>query len=287
MADLFESQVYLENEHYLEQISLEAMSNPFKGITASLKSNMHRVLANIPLVRNSNAGENDLAKKLSEFNNNKSDPTLKNVNHLETKDILVVVPVGFTGDYIGYTKVLTDQFRIMQDLNTDVIIPAHNLILKYIGKPSSMAAIDNVDLQRIKLHSDEIEEFKKQMNSFFDAKRKHQSLPIGKLVNSAKEFNEFATELSGSILPWMLNDKWRNDVFKSYTALQESLDLLMVRIEQKPDEYHFNKLNAERLSKLVNDVAVEIELTGAMFTYVNQLLECAVHLQTTLITAAD
>ena len=85
----------------------------------------------------------------------------------------------------------------------------------------------------------------------------------------------------------MLSTKWQTEVFTSYSALQQSIDLLLVRIEQKPQEYQLNKLNAERLAKLINDAAVEVELVSAMFVYMNQLVECAIHLQEALIKTVE
>lgn len=286
MSDITESKIHAANLPHLEAISLEAIGNPFSAITDSIKRNLHNVIMNLQDYQ-SDKYQSNLAEAYMKFKENAGNKTLKKSNHIEVKDIMVVVPTGFTGDYIAYTKLLGGQFRTMQNLTGDVLEPAHNLILKYIGKPETMSSVSNDDLKRIRFHDKEIESFKKSMNKFFDAKKKHQALPVGKLVRSGKEFNNLATELGNTVLPWMLNTKWQNEVFRSYTSLQQSIDLLLVRIEQKPQEYQLNKLNAERLAKMVNDVAVEVELTSAMFVYVNQLVECAIALQETLIKNAE
>lgn len=287
MSNIVESPMALSNRIALEEISLEAIGNPFAQITDSIKRNLHRVVANLQDVRGEKY-RNDLGNSFHTFKENTAKhKNLKSTSHLEVKDIKVVVPTGFTGDYLGYTKVLGQQFKAMQNITSDVLEPAQNLILKYIGKPDTMSNVSNADLKRIKFHDKEIENFKKQMNRYFDAKKQHQALPIGKLVRSTKEFNQLANELSSNVLPWMLNTKWQTEVFQAYLSLQQSIDLLLVRIEQKPQEYQLNKLNAERLANMVNDVAVEVELTGAMFTYMNQLVECAISLQETLIRVTD
>lgn len=288
MSDVIQSVINTANEQHLAAISQEAFSNPFSGITADIKRNLHNVIINLQDLQTdkyqTSLAETYVTFKENAYNNSKE---FKNSNHLEVKGLQVVVPTGFTGDYIGYTRVLGAQFKAMQNIRNDVLEPVHNLILKYIGKPDTMSNISNDDLKRIKFHDKEIESFKKSMNKFFDPKKKHQALPIGKLVRSTKEFNQLATELGGAILPWMLNTKWQTEVFRSYSELQQSIDLLLVRIEQKPQEYQLNKLNAERLAKLINDAAVEVELTSAMFVYMNQLVECAIHLQEALIKTVE
>lgn len=288
MSDITESKIHSANLPHLDAISQEAISNPFSGITAGIKRNLHNVIINLQDLQTdkyqTSLAETYVTFKENAHNNSKE---FKNSNHLEVKGLQVVVPTGFTGDYISYTRVLGAQFKAMQNITNDVLEPTHNLILKYIGKPDTMSNVSNDDLKRIKFHDKEIETFKKSMNKFFDPKKKHQALPIGKLVRSTKEFNQLATELGGAILPWMLNTKWQTEVFRSYTALQQSIDLLLVRIEQKPQEYQLNKLNAERLAKLINDAAVEVELVSAMFVYMNQLVECAIHLQEALIKTVE
>lgn len=279
MTDVLLSQITEDNKLHLEDISLEAFDNPFQSMSDTIKRNMHAVVSNISnIVKGHDL--TDLGINANEFKQTAASAKRPgNSTHIETKDIMVVVPVGFTGDYLGYTKLLAKQFKSMYNLKNDVIVPAHNLILKYIGKPDTMVNINNTDLNRVKFHTEDIEHFKKEMNRYFNAKLKHQALPVGALIKSGNEFDQLVTELSNSILPWMVSTAWRSDVFNSYIELQQSLDLLLVRIEQKPQEYQLNKLNAERLAKLVNDVAVEIELTGAMFVYMNQLIECAIQLQ--------
>lgn len=288
MSDVIESTINKANQQYIDAISQEAIGNPFSGITSGIKRNLHNVIMNLQDLQ-TDKYQTALAETYVTFKENAHThgKAFKNSNHLEVKDLQVVVPTGFTGDYIAYTRLLGTQFKAMQNITNDVLEPTHNLILKYIGKPETMSSVSNDDLKRIKFHDKEIESFKKSMNKFFDVKKKHQALPLGKLVRSTKEFNQLATELSNTVLPWMLNTKWQSEVFRSYTALQQSVDLLLVRIEQKPQEYQLNKLNAERLAKLINDAAVEVELTSAMFVYVNQLVECAIALQNTLIKTVE
>lgn len=287
MSDIIQSKINDKNERYVEAISLEAFSNPFKGITDTIKDSLHSVIRNVPMFNTKAANENELGKAMHMFNEKTKVDVIKNVNHIEVKDIMVVVPVGFTGDYLSYFNVLAKQLTIMHDIKDVVVEPTHNLILKYIGKPETMSSIDNSDLDKIKLHSLQIEQFKREMNKYFDPKRSHQSLPVGKLVANTKEMHQLVTDIRNGLLPWMLDVKWRTNLFNSYTKLQQSLDLLMVRIEQKPDEYQLTKLNAERLARLINDVAVEIELTGALFIYTNQLIDCVINLQAAVYSSLE
>lgn len=285
MDNIFESDIAQANEYYLDNISLEARANPFKTISDGIKRNLHSVVSSIPVFDPTDTKQNEIGENFAKFSEAADSNTIKNLNHLHVKDINVTVPVGFTGDYPAYFEVLIRQLHSIEDITKTTIVPAHNLILKYVGKPETMMSIDNADLAKIKLRSDDIEKFKKDMNRFFDPKRSNQSLPIGKLVANKKQLETLLTNVSSEVVPWMLNDKWRNDVFKSYIKLQESLDLLLVRIEQKPEVYQLSKLNAERLARLVNDIAVEIELTGALFTYINQFITCMVNMQFAIYTA--
>lgn len=279
MSDTIASQIADKNEHHLEVIAMEAIGNPLSAMSDIIKRSLHSVVSNVPSFNPKHKKQNELGDIVRLFHETTQSEVLKNVNHLEIRNINVVVPVGFTGDYLGYFNVLSKQMAVMQNINIAVIEPTHNLILKYIGKPDSMSTIDNSDLDKIKLHTAEIEKFKSEMSAYFDPKRAHQTLPIGKLVNNTKDLQQLVSNVRNDLLPWMLDHNWRNSVFKSYSKLQASLDLLLVRIEQKPEEYSLTKLNAERLARLINDVAVEIELTGALFIYINQLIDCIINLQ--------
>ena len=174
MSDIIQSKINDKNERYVEAISLEAFSNPFKGITDTIKDSLHSVIRNVPMFNTKAANENELGKAMHMFNEKTKVDVIKNVNHIEVKDIMVVVPVGFTGDYLSYFNVLAKQLTIMHDIKDVVVEPTHNLILKYIGKPETMSSIDNSDLDKIKLHSLQIEQFKREMNKYFDPKRSHQ-----------------------------------------------------------------------------------------------------------------
>lgn len=287
MSDITESKINNKNEGYVEAISQEAMENPFRGMTDSIKDKLHRVISNVAFFKHGESTASISSEASYNFKENARNKVSAEVNYIDIKDIKVVVPVGFTGDYIGYVSLLSEQYLVMQNLTKDVIAPTHNLILKYIGKPDTMTSIENSDLARIKLHSTEIESFKKRMNTFFSSSQKHQALPISKLVRSNSEFNQMVTNITVTIIPALADSKSQRDMFKSYKDLHQSIDLLMVRIEQKPDVYRLNKLNAERLAKLLNDVAVEIEILGALHVYMNQLLICVVELQKTLLINAS
>lgn len=285
MYDVILSKVDEANEFDLQSISTEAYNLPFKAITDKIKRSLHNVIGNVPTFNSSTTSEvNNVVKAFKQGN---SDNATKTFNYLEIKDILVIVPVGFTGDYLGYFNMLLKQFEVMSNLVDDVIKPTHNLVLKYIGKPESMTTIDNADIEKVKLHDAQIESFKKDMNKYFDSRRNHQTLPISKLVRNANELQELFKTISMEIKGPMVDIKCHDAIFTSYQQLQKSLDLLMVRIEQNPDVYKLNKLNAERLARLINDVAVEIEVRAALHSYLKQFVECAIAVQQVIINNSN
>lgn len=291
MNDIVKSKIQEMNKESLDVISTEAISNPLKSMTGAIKSRLHKIVASLTdksanVTEDKNFNREDFAafEELHKQNNGKYQ---RQISYTDIKNLLVTVPVGFTGDLVSYTSLLARQNKVMSNLSKDVIEPTHNLILKYIGKPDTMSSISNSDFSKVKLHSTEIEKFKKEMNRYYSSKNKNQTLPVGKLIKNLNEFSPLATQVRDVILPFQFDDKARNVIHKSYLDLQKSLDLLLVRIEQKPDQYQLNKLNAERLANLINDVAVEIELYSALVTYSNLLSTCVMNLQHKLLEAVE
>lgn len=292
MTDIIKSQIHELNKESLDVISTEAMSNPLKGMTELIKARLHKIVNSLSNNKNAEVMEGHDLKTdaftdfMVSHKENKG-KYVKSNTYMDLKNVNVTVPVGFTGDLMGYATTLASISKSMSNLSREVLEPTHNLILKYIGKPETMSSISNSDFGKIKLHSNEIEKFKKEMNVYFSAKQKHQVLPVGKLLKNLNQFNDVANLINTSIIPFELNVKARDTIYKSYTQLQQSLDLLLVRIEQKPDQYQLNKLNAERLANLINDVAVELELYSALVNYNHQLVMCTLATKDRLLEKMD
>lgn len=276
MDNTFVSKIQESNQEALDSISLEAMSNPLKGMTDSIKSRLHNIVGS--LSGNNGKGDStevesamDSFDKFTELNARQTGRAkYEVVSYTDLRSIVVTVPTGFSGNLVDYTEILANQCRVMANLTKEVIDPTHNLILKYIGKPESMTTISNSDFGKIKLHTSEIEQFKKDMNRFFSSKKRHQTQPIGSLIKNVSQLQNISSDLSKTIGPFISAASNRAMLYRAYMQLQQSIDLLLVRIEQKPEQYQLNKLNAERLASLINDVAVEIELYSAMYAYCDQ-----------------
>lgn len=276
MDNTFVSKIQENNQEALDNISLEAMSNPLKGMTDNIKSRLHSIVGSL----SGNNGKGDSTEvesainsfdKFTELNARQTGKAkYEVVSYTDLRPIVVTVPTGFSGNLVEYSEVLANQCRVMANLTKDVIDPTHNLILKYIGKPESMTTISNSDFGKIKLHTTELEQFKKDMNRFFSSKNRHQTQPIGSLIKNVGQLQNISSDLSKTIGPFISAASNRAMLYRAYTQLQQSIDLLLVRIEQKPEQYQLNKLNAERLASLINDVAVEIELYSAMYAYCDQ-----------------
>ena len=291
MTDIVTSHIHALNEESLEVISTEAISNPLKTMTEVIKNRLHRIVESLyqnklTSVKAVNA-ETQASVDFQVAHKQNRGQYHKTNSYIDLKNVLITVPVGFTGDLIGYAEILTQQNKAMLNLAQDVIEPTHNLILKYIGKPETMSSISNSDFGKVKLHDVQTEKFKKQMNHYFSAKQKHQTLPVGKLIKNLNQFNDLADVVNLNVVPFEKDLNTRALIWKSYHQLQKSIDLLLVRIEQKPEQYQLNKLNAERLAKLINDVAVEIELYSALVTYNSQLIVCVAQLQNRLLEKMD
>lgn len=283
MDNYVKSNIHELTKQDLEEISLEAFNNPLQGITESIKNRLHNIVKSISSISSKGRiGNNpELKDMLTDFSSRHVTNTKTNdnsVSYIDVKEMVIVVPVGFSGNILEYTNVIVTQCSLLTDLSKQVIEPTHNLILKYIGKPESMLNISTSDLSKVNLHNREIEIFKKDMNKFFNTKKKHQTQPIKILISNFRQFIELGDILKRNIVPFIVNDSDRHKIFKSYTQLQSSLDLLLVRIEQKPEQYQLNKLNAERLSNLIRDVALEIELYSATVSYCEQLMSIYINL---------
>lgn len=257
---------------------MESIGSPLRAMTGTIKNALHKVVSNLSFLKTDTVPNNSIHESHFKIQEQNKNPPPKTTNYVTIRGIHSLVPVGFTGNLLDYTNVILNHLAVMENLSRDVIEPANNLILKYIGRPESLVNISNQDANTIKFHTDMNEDFKKDMNRFYDSKRSHQTQPIGTLIKSIGEYNELIATLNTGTKPWMSNDKWTSRIHKSYKEFQKSIDLLMVRIEQKPDVYRLNKLSAEKVATIISRVAVEIELASAMLAYLDQLMMAVVTL---------
>lgn len=267
---MFEPAIAKENREALNQISQEAFANPFAMMGNRVKNLLAEVVTNINNIKHKN-DESNVISSLRPTTREREE-LIKKIPYVDMRKVNVLCPNGFTGDYVSYALFLNNHLKLMQNFNKEVLVPTHNLILKYIGKPETLTSINNKDFDAIRFHFKEIEEFKKKMNHFFNVKLNNQTLPYAKLIKNQNEYIQLVKLLQADTIP-AYNKLYeeRQKTEKLYKDLTKTIDLLMLRIEQKPNVYVINQLNAERLSNMLNEVAVELEFIAALQDYTEQL----------------
>lgn len=265
-------------KHEVDAISMEAFSNPLKGITSTIKDKLHILSSHM---------NTTITNAMPKFGRLNFDPKVfhsrtlkvKEIKHIIDTDyyalrnVTVEISAGFRGKYPEYGLFLKNKLDVYTATTRKSIERLHNYVLKAIGKPDILSAATDVDYDNIKFNKAEAEDFKVQMNKFYNHKLNAQYAPIGSLFDSNKDIESFYLVHLDAIFDSIWNaNKEMVYVLEQYKNMMKSVDLLFVRIEQKPEVFNMNNVNAERLSSLFYEAAKELEMFSALLNLGTQFL---------------
>lgn len=257
-----------------EAISLEAFNNPFSTLSFKLKQSFQKIVNHFNDVINHKKSEEKepeklfLAKQIAS-----NEKQIRTIGFIPFKDLKVPVPPGFKGNILNLSKDLDKVINQFKDLEKTTLKPTHNLILKYIGKPQLLSSITNNDFKDIKLYKDEIENTKKNLNLMFDYKHNYQQQKFVSLFKNIGDLTTFANLTYNTHYATLQKARQARPRLVDLTKeISKSMDLLMLRMEQKPDQYAINAVNAEKISSLLLSVAEIVEFHGSMQVMMDQTI---------------
>lgn len=257
-----------------EAISLEAFNNPFSTLNFKLKQSFQKIVSHFNDVINHKKTEEKEPEKMHLAKQIANDEKrIRTIGFIPFKDLNVPVPPGFKGNILTMSKDLDKVINQFKDLEKTTLKPTHNLILKYIGKPQLLSSITNNDFKDIKIYKDEMESTKKNLNLMFDYKHNYQKQKFSSLFKNMGELTTFANLVYGSHYSTLQKARLARPKLVDLTKeISKSMDLLMLRMEQKPDQYAINAVNAEKISSLLLSVAEVVEFHGSMQVLMDQTI---------------
>lgn len=166
----------------------------------------------------------------------------ENMNYMDVKDILLNVPMGFQGNMVEYTKAVTIALvEVNKRLVPDLVKPFDI----YVGKLINQPILLETHSFKHAIKMSDIEKYKASLGKFVSA-RKHNQLPIGKIYNRIKEFDEHREVLIN--LFHLSKTTNVNEVQEAVNELNTKLDVLIGMLSDQTN-------NINPTAKVVNDLA--------------------------------
>lgn len=243
-------------EHTLRSLSLESE-------VISVES-LSRHLPNKPLL----AKLSQLAQGVSEFISekteglfNRSQPvkfhlsgspagSLKNVQYLDLKDVVLPCPEGLQLSYVAYAELLLDAQKITSYLLEDCLYPFSVFISESLNNPEKMSS--SLRTSGVKLNN--LEPVRRRMAAAFDGVVADQ--PYTKLIARNGEWDDLE-----KLLAKLVNtQKQSNDklVAEKVEEIQVNLDRLIDRMQDSNEKYRPSSELIAELSKLTFGLAEQV-----------------------------
>lgn len=188
---------------------------------------------------------------------------------LDTSSINIMVPPGFKGSLLNYSKLLSNMFTVMSHLDEEVLEPTQNALAETVGSNKQMGIITMDKYSRdLLLHTDQIATFKNDLATFFDTDTTNETLKFPAAFDRFKDlegFTEIIRELQKTI-----KKAPTADIAKRVEAISKSANLLNLRLKQGKLE-HLRNTQAEFISSLLIKASTEVEFYAALVTMINQL----------------
>lgn len=261
-----------------EQISSEAFSNPLKPITELAKSKfieiVHSFSSNLPYKKKEVNSQYVIKLAHAE----KKMPKVKEYGYVALSEVKIPVVEGMIGNPMNFTKTVQEGLSLSNQLINETLKPLHDLILSFIGNPSKLSKMDVNEFKKVKLYDGQITEYKAELKKEFNPAKNVQVRVFKEMYLNIDEFNRHLTFCKNSLYPEFVKvAEQRIKIVTTMRDISQSLDLLMLRIEQKPETFNINSFNLNKLAGLVVSVAEVVEFVGAMQVYADMQLALILH----------
>lgn len=267
----------LQAEHDI--ISMEAIANPFSAVNFKVKNSLQKIANHFSSLLSHKKEDAKLfpSEEHRVIYNNFSNEAkkIRTIGYIPFKDLLCAVPTGCNTNYKKLTMFLLDCNGKLENIDRNTIAPAHSVILKYLGKPELLNSITNADFKDVNLFTDVITSGKNELRTMFNYNLNNHNLKFNKLFNNVNELVDTYSLYRDKLTP--LHLRHARERLKMVDAMKEfskSIDLLMLRMEQQPEKYAINGVNAEKISSMILSVAEVLEFKGTVDVITEQSIAC-------------
>lgn len=245
-------------------ISEEAFSNPLGKISNFAKSKFMDIATSFSDIRHTKKDVNSLyVVKLDE--SQKKLPVIKKVGFIPLADVKVPVMEGLTGDSFEVAKVLNQSLEIADHILKETLKPLETLMLNFIGDPSRLSKMDANDFKKINLFEVHVDTARSKLKEHISNSHSVQTRQFKELYDNIEGFQNHLNYCRNQLYPsYARAGEKRLEIVSKLQEISKSIDLLMLRIEQKPDTFAISAFNANKLAGVIISVAELVEFLGSM-----------------------
>ncbi len=254
-------------------ISQEAIANPLAPITENIKNKFVDIVNTFSTLLPTQKKEvNSLyIIKLSEAE--KKVNQVRTYGYMPLKDLKVPVIEGTFGSPTVVTKTIAEALSLSDELMKATLTPLHDLILSFLGDPSKLSKLDVNEFKKVKLFDDQIDNYKTELKKHINPNKNIQVRPFKEVYDNIEQYGLHFSLCKNQLYPnYVKTAEQRIRIVTKMKEISQSLDLLMLRIEQKPETYNINSFNVNKLAGLVVSVAEVVEFIGSMQVYADMQL---------------
>lgn len=259
-------------------ISTEALSNPLSPINEILKSKFANIVSAFSNIFPHKKKEVNSHYIIKLSNAEKKINVVKRYGYVPLADIKVPVVEGLFGSTIEFSKAINNGLSISDTLLKETLKPLHDLILSLIGDPTKLSKLDANEFKNIKTYDEQITECKTEIKKHLNPVKNIQTRAFKELYPNLGEFQRHITFCKNQLYPeYVKTAEQRIQIVSTMQEISKSLDLLMLRIEQKPETFNINSFNLNKLAGIVISVAEVVEFVGSMQVYADMQLSLILH----------
>lgn len=259
-------------EHYSAVSQELAVLDKFKEVSENVRDSvLNFVNTARAFVKQKFNGTDGLElKAFSSYRNlgghRKVEQYLNEVTFLNTRELTVFIPPGFTGGMSAYLDTMNDGKEYFINMEKDILNPAKAYVAKLIGDPNALNGAGS-----FKLTPERVEKWAAEVAKYHGDNIASDMALFGSIFKSNTEYLDSyakAIELS----------KYSNDITAVKTVRESSnelvalFDRLIVRIESNPGQYRVNGNNAQSLANLAYALARSVELYSVFVNNANTTL---------------
>lgn len=249
---------YINNTRTLENVSMEGFTNFLKN-TANFTTTVVDRFFPKELNRAYKDGTKDSLKTIAET---------RSMSLTEINEFRIIVPEGFTGELLPFTKTLTESYSSL----ASGILPLVGTLKNYFAVHANKVLLDGMesppDVALLKRMVRDMNTYKEVLKSNFKLKTTRSYSSLGDCVRSAKDIQEFyhsLQELNEAIIAHPIMS-----IVESSKDLDKHINIFIDSVSADQARFKANR-GFKELTSLVYDVALIIEFIGYIQTMALQV----------------
>lgn len=192
-----------------------------------------------------------------------------NTGYYNIKPLAVTIPQGFNGNYLEYVKTLNGVLDFVEDIEKDLLPSADKYISNLLVNPAKLKGISLLDSAPISATA--IADNRARIGSYFDPQQIKNAVPFGALYTKIDDWIQTGTILdeiiarSGKLNPIEVQVRVEN--------LSKKVDLLIIRMHEKPELFEVNAITAKDVADVVYGFALAADFYSAYLTFTVQAVK--------------